>query len=55
YQQVFTPTQMGETRLVVLSMDVTEQRRQNEQLRLISKLTEKVDTTLDLERVLHLV
>ncbi len=55
YQQVFTPTQMGETRLVVLSMDVTEQRRQNEQLRLISKLTEKVDTSLDLERVLHLV
>ncbi|MFO8007117.1 MAG: GAF domain-containing protein, partial [Candidatus Brocadiia bacterium] len=55
YQQIFTPADMAETRLVVLSLDVTEQRRQNEQLRLISKLTEKVDTTLNLERVLHLV
>jgi PAS domain S-box-containing protein len=55
YQQVFTPVSQGNTRLVVLTMDITEQRRQTEQMRLINKLTEKVDRTLDLERVLHLV
>ncbi|MFO7955534.1 MAG: GAF domain-containing protein [Candidatus Brocadiia bacterium] len=55
YEQVFTPIQDGETRLIALSLDITEQRRQTEQMRLISKLTEKVETSLDLERVLHLV
>jgi PAS domain S-box-containing protein len=55
YQQVFTPVSHGETRLVVLTLDITEQRRQTEQMRLINKLTEKVETTLDLEKVQHLV
>ncbi|KPK63207.1 MAG: hypothetical protein AMK73_05315 [Planctomycetes bacterium SM23_32] len=55
YQQVFTPVSHGETRLVVLTLDITDQRRQTEQMRLINKLTEKVETSLDLEKVLHLV
>jgi PAS domain S-box-containing protein len=55
FQQVCTPVAHGETRLVVVTFDITEQRRQTEQLRLINKLTEKVETTLDIERVLHLV
>lgn len=55
YQQVFTPVSRGETRLVVLTLDITDQRRQTEQMRLINKLTEKVETSLDLEKVLHLV
>ncbi|MCD6415604.1 MAG: GAF domain-containing protein [Planctomycetes bacterium] len=55
YKQVFTPVGFGETQLIVLSFDVTEQRRQTEQAGLISKLTEKVAQSLDLERVLYLV
>ncbi|MGD2174681.1 MAG: PAS domain S-box protein, partial [Candidatus Brocadiaceae bacterium] len=55
YEQVFTPIEYGRTRLVVLSLDITDERRQTEQMRLISKLTEKVVTSLDLDRVLHLV
>jgi len=55
YEQVFTPIEQGETRLIALSLDITEQRRQTEEMRLISKLTEKVETSLDLDRVLHLV
>jgi len=55
YQQVFTPVVHGDTRLVVLTLDITEQRRQTEQMRLINTLAEKVETSLDLEKVLHLV
>ncbi|MCK4284244.1 MAG: GAF domain-containing protein, partial [Candidatus Brocadiae bacterium] len=55
YQHVFTPVVYGETRLLVLTLDITEQRRQTEEMRLINKLTEKVETSLDLGRVLHLV
>jgi PAS domain S-box-containing protein len=55
YQQLFTPVSESDTRLVVLTLDITDQRRQTEQMRLINRLTEKVDTTLDLEKVLHLV
>jgi len=55
YQQVFTPVAHGDTRLVVLTLDITDQRRQTEQMRLINKLTEKVETSLDLAKVLHLV
>ncbi len=55
YEQVFTPLQHGETRLIVLTQDITEQRRQTEEMRLISRLTEKVETSLDIDRVLHVV
>lgn len=55
YQQVFTPVEHSDTRLIALTFDITEQRRQTEQMRLISKLTEKVETTLDLDRVLRMV
>lgn len=55
YQHVFTPVAHGSTRLLLLTLDITEQRRQTEEMRLINKLTEKVETSLDLERVLHLV
>jgi len=55
YQQVFTPVQHRDTRMVVLTQDITEQRGQTEHMRLINKLAEKVETSLDLERVLHLV
>ncbi len=55
YEQVFTPINGGETRLIALCLDITEQRRQNEQMRLIAKLNEKVETSLELDRVLHLV
>jgi len=55
YQHVFTPVAHGDTRLLLLTMDITEQRRQTEQMRLINTLTEKVETSLDLDRVLHLV
>ncbi len=55
YQQVFTPVTFGEARLVALTFDITEQRRQTEQMRLINKLAQKVETTLDLEKVLQLV
>lgn len=55
YQQVFTPVAHGQTRLVLLTFDITDQRRQTEQMRRINKLTEKVATSLDVEKVLHLV
>ena len=55
YQQVFTPVSRGETRMVVLTLDITDQRRQTEQMRLINKLAEKVETSLELAKVLHLV
>ena len=55
YNQVFTPLGQGETRLIVLTQDITDQRRQTEEMRLISRLTEKVETSLDMDRVLHLV
>ncbi len=55
YQQIFTPLRYGETRLILLNLDITEQRRRNEQMRLIGKLTEQVETSLDLDRVLHVV
>ncbi len=55
YEQVFTPIDYGGTRLIVLSLDITEERRRTEEVRLIGKLTEKVATSLDLDRVLHLV
>jgi PAS domain S-box-containing protein len=55
YQQVFTPVAHGDTRLVVLTLDITDQSRRTEQMRRINKLTEKVATSLDLEKVLHLV
>lgn len=55
YQQVCTPVEHGDTRLVALTFDITEQRRQTEQVRLLNKLTEKVETTLNLDRVMHLV
>jgi len=55
FQEVCTPVSHGDTRLVVLTLDITEQRRQTEQMALINKLTEKVDTSLELDRVLHLV
>jgi PAS domain S-box-containing protein len=54
YQQIFTPVEHGDTRLIALTFDITEQRRQTEQMRLITKLTEKIETSLDLERVMHL-
>ena len=54
YQQVCTPVNRGGTRLVVLTFDITEQRRQTEQMRLINKLAGMVETSLDLDRVLHL-
>ncbi len=55
YEHVFTPVTYGEARVLLLTLDITEQRRQTEEMRLISKLAEKVETSLDLERVLHLV
>ncbi len=55
FQQVCTPVKHGETRFMALTFDITEQRRQTEQMRLINKLTEQVQTTLDLEKVLHMV
>ncbi len=55
FQQVFTPIEHGDNRLIALTFDITEQRRQTEQLRLITKLTEKIETSLDLERVMHVV
>jgi len=55
YQQVFTPVEHSDTRLIALTFDITEQRRQTEQMRLITKLTEKIETSLDLDRVMHLV
>jgi hypothetical protein len=54
-EHVFTPVEHRETRLIVLSLDITEQRQRAEQVRLIDKLTEKVEASLDLDRVLHLV
>ena len=55
YQQVCTPVRFGEAQFVVMTFDITDQRRQTEQMRLINKLTERVETSLDLDRVLHLV
>jgi len=55
YQHVFTPVTYGDARVLLLTLDVTEQRRQTEEMRLINKLAEKIETSLDLERVLHLV
>ncbi len=48
------PSSTADTRLIALTFDITEQRRQTEQMRLITKLTEKIETSLDLERVMHL-
>ena len=55
YLLVATPVQYGEARLLTLTMDITEQRRQTEQVQLISKLTQALERTLDLDRLLHLV
>lgn len=49
------PVEYGDSRVVALVMDITEQRRQTEQVQLISKLTQALEGTLDLDRVLHLV
>jgi PAS domain S-box-containing protein len=54
YEQIFTPIEHSDTRLIVLTIDITEQRRQTEQMRLIAKLNERIETSLDLERVMHL-
>ena len=54
YQQVLTPVEHSDTRLIALTFDITEQRRQTDQMRLITKLTEKIETSLDLGRVMHL-
>jgi len=55
YQQIATPVAQGETRMVVLTLDVTEQSRREDQMRLINKLTQKIESTLELDEVLHLV
>jgi PAS domain S-box-containing protein len=54
YDQIVTPIRHGMTRYVMLSLDVTEQRRRAEQMALIRKLAVRIETTLDLERVLHM-
>ncbi len=55
YQHVLTPIEHGETHLIVLSMDITDQRRQTEHLRLVHRLVEQVETSLEMDRVLHLL
>jgi PAS domain S-box-containing protein len=55
YQQIATPVTQGETRMVVLTLDITEQSRREDQMRLINKLTQKIESTLEPDEVLHLV
>ena len=55
YQIVASPVDYGETRMLAVVMDITEQRRQTEQMSLINRLIKGVERTLELEKVLHLV
>jgi len=55
YQLVVSPVDYGDTRLLALTMDITEQRRQTEQMKLINRLIKGVESTLELDKVLHLV
>jgi len=55
YLQIATPVTQGETRMVVLTLDVTEQSRREDQMRLINRLTQKIESTLEPDEVLHLV
>jgi len=55
YLIVATPVQYGQTHLLTLTLDVTEQRRQSEQMQIISNLNLALEGTLDLDRVLRLV
>jgi len=55
YQIVVSPAHYGQTRLLAVVMDITEQKRQTEQVSLINRLIKGVERTLELDKVLHLV
>jgi len=55
YLQVATPVQRGrQKQILVLMLDITEQRLQTEQVMMTDRLARALERTLDLERVLHL-
>jgi hypothetical protein len=55
FLQIVAPFEFGEERFLVLTQDITEQRRQTEHLQIMNSLTRALEGTLDLERVKHLV
>ena len=55
YMRVITPVEHGQTRLLLLMTDITEQSRHTEHLRLVNRLGQALEGSLDLERVLHVV
>lgn len=54
FLHVVTQVQFGREQYLVLTSDVTRQRRQKEQMQLIDRLTRALQGSLDLQRVLHL-
>jgi len=55
YQMVVSPTEYPDASYLVVTFEITEQRRQNEQLKLLARLAKGVERSLELGRVLHLV
>ncbi|MBS3762705.1 MAG: GAF domain-containing protein, partial [Planctomycetes bacterium] len=67
YMQVARPVEFGQSQFLVLTLDVTERRRQTEQVQLINRLTRALEHTpavsaseegtlsLDLDQIYHLI
>lgn len=55
YQTIFTPLRHGEARVLLLVIDITEQVQHMEQLNLLRKLGNTTQTTLELDKLLHII
>ena len=55
YMRAVTPVAHGETRALLLMMDITDQKRQTEKFELVHRLTLTSQGSLDLDHVLHVV
>ena len=55
YQLVANRVDHGETRILALTLDITEQRRRTEQLALINKLIKAIKGPLDLDKALRVI
>ena len=55
YQLVANRVEHGETRILVLTLDITEQRRRTEQLALINRLIKAIKGPLDMDKALRVV
>ena len=55
YQLVANRVEHGETRILALTLDITEQRRRTEQLALINRLIKAIKGPLDLDKALRVI